>query len=79
MFTMKRFYSFIFAAAAVVLSVASCQEPVEEVKALEIAAYTIAESAEFGDKVDFTVTAEVAPGFGVWANSLTFINASKRA
>ena len=57
---MKRFYSFIFAAAAVVLSVASCQEPAEEVKALEIAAYTIAESAEFGDKVDFTVTAEVA-------------------
>lgn len=57
---MKRIHSFIFAASAALLSMVSCQEPVEEVKSLEIAAYTIAESAEFGDKVDFTVTSEVA-------------------
>ncbi|MBR5810588.1 MAG: DUF5121 domain-containing protein [Bacteroidales bacterium] len=57
---MRKIHSFIFAASAALLSVVSCQEPVEEVKSLEIAAYTIAESAEFGDKVDFTVTSEVA-------------------
>jgi len=57
---MRKIQSFIFAASAALLSVVSCQEPVEEAKPLEIAAYTIAESAEFGDKVDFTVTSEVA-------------------
>lgn len=44
---------------AFVLSIAACQKPAEE-KVLEISSYSIAESAEFGQALDFTVTAEIA-------------------
>ena len=47
------------AAVAIVIAAVSCQKTPEAV-ALEISAYTIAESATFGEAVDFTVTAAEA-------------------
>ena len=57
---MKKIFS-IFAAVALVLSAVSCQNPDDAKEAvLEIAGYDLAQSACFGDAVDFTVTAEAA-------------------
>lgn len=57
---MKKIFS-IMTAAAVALSALSCQNPDETKEAaLEIASYSLPESADFGDAVDFTVTAEAA-------------------
>ena len=57
---MKKIFS-IFAAVALVLSAVSCQNPDDAKDAvLEIAGYDLAQSACFGDAVDFTVTAEAA-------------------
>lgn len=56
---MKTNFSILTAAIALVLSVAACQKP-EEVKTLEISSYELAGSAQFGQTLDFTVTAEIA-------------------
>ena len=55
---MKRIFDFILVAASVFFA-ASCQ-PAQEPAKLEISAYTLAESAEFGQTVDFTVTSAEA-------------------
>ena len=51
---MKRTATILLAAAAIVFA-AACQKTPEAVK-LEISNYTLAESASFGESVDFTVT-----------------------
>lgn len=51
---MKRIFNYLLVAASV-FAAASCQKT-PEAATLEISAYTIAESAEFGETVDFTVT-----------------------
>ena len=60
---MKRIFS-ILSAAAVLFAVApSCQTeegPAQEQAKFEISNYTIAESAEFGETLDFSVTAKTA-------------------
>ena len=55
---MKTIFNYLLVAASLVWA-ASCQ-PAQEPAKLEISAYTLAESAEFGDNVDFTVTAAEA-------------------
>lgn len=56
---MKNIFRIIAAAAALLAFTVACQQK-EEVKPLEISSYTIAESAYFGETVDFTVTASSA-------------------
>ena len=55
---MKKIFS-ILSAAALVFAAASCQKT-PDAAPLEISAYTLAESASFGETVDFTVTAAEA-------------------
>lgn len=55
---MKKIIS-ILSAAALVFAAASCQKT-PDAAPLEISAYTLAESASFGETVDFTVTAAEA-------------------
>lgn len=55
---MKKIFS-VFSAAALVFAAASCQKT-PDAAPLEISAYTLAESATFGETVDFTVTAAEA-------------------
>ena len=56
---MKKIFSVMAAAVAIALAAVSCQKTPEAV-ALEISAYTMDESAAFGEAVDFTVTAAEA-------------------
>lgn len=57
---MKGIFNYLLVAASIVFA-ASCQKTAAEKPAeLEISAYTIAESAEFGENVEFTVTAAEA-------------------
>ena len=56
---MKKIISIMAAAVAIALAAVSCQKTPEAV-ALEISAYTMGESATFGEAVDFTVTAAEA-------------------
>lgn len=55
---MKRIFNYLLVAASV-FAAASCQ-PTQEPAKLEVTAYTLAESAEFGETVDFTVTSAEA-------------------
>lgn len=55
---MKRIFNYLLLAASV-FAAASCQ-PTQEPAKLEVTAYTLAESAEFGETVDFTVTSAEA-------------------
>ena len=55
---MKKIFS-IFSAAALLFAAVSC-EKTPEAAPLEISAYTMNESAAFGEAVDFTVTAAEA-------------------
>ena len=57
---MKKFHSVLLAAAALLFAVAACQNKDEQPAALEIAGYTLAESADFGSTMPFTVTATSA-------------------
>lgn len=58
---MKKFFSILCAAAAVLAAAASCQNPDDgQDAALEITDCAIAESAEFGQALDFAVTAPAA-------------------
>jgi hypothetical protein len=56
---MKKIFSILTAAVAIAIAAVSCQKT-PDAAALEISAYTIAESATFGEAVDFTVTAAEA-------------------
>ena len=56
---MKKIFSVMAAAVAIAFAAVSCQKTPEAV-ALEISAYTMGESATFGETVDFTVTAAEA-------------------
>ncbi|MBQ7811135.1 MAG: DUF5125 domain-containing protein [Bacteroidales bacterium] len=55
---MKRIFKFIFVAAATILA-ASC-DPKQPDAVFGLTEFTLAESAEFGENVDFTVTAPIA-------------------
>lgn len=55
---MKRIFNYLLVAASV-FAAASCQ-PTQEPAKLEVSAYTLAESAEFGETLDFTVTSTEA-------------------
>lgn len=55
---MKRIFNYLLAAVSVLFA-AACQ-PTQEPAKLEVSAYTLAESAEFGETVDFTVTSAEA-------------------
>ncbi len=57
---MKKFHSVLLAAAVLLFAVAACQNKDEQPAALEIAGYTLAESADFGSTMPFTVTATSA-------------------
>ena len=60
---MKKIFSILSAAAVLFTVVSACQSkegPVQEQTKFEISGYTIAESAEFGETLDFTVTSKAA-------------------